>query len=208
MKDFMLGQLYGLILKNCLITDYKISFTTSKPLEASKYLFLMRELLKLDDRDFVYYLEDVQYGKDESAVDKFRMFIPDLLSKNLYFFHRPDKSVPKLTIIYYDNSTPQLLVSFLRHLPLLQDNEEFSTGFVDACLSNSSFNPCTYKLSVGFSRITTFLINSLRVLGMFCEFGDKELLLVNVHDLNRIKGFSDICRGRLHGLLSTVKVTQ
>ena len=31
MKDKMLGQLYGLILKNSYITNYKISFSTTKP---------------------------------------------------------------------------------------------------------------------------------------------------------------------------------
>ena len=196
--DKALGQLYGLILKNCYVTDYKISFTTSKPLEAQKYLSLMHELLNVGEEDFIYYLEDVQYGKYDSALDKFRLLIPDLLSRQLYIFHRPDRSKPKLTIIYYSSALPRMLLSMLEHLHVLQQNLDFSKGFLDAFLSSASFSSGNNELSFKHSRFTHYLINSLQVLGMYFVLQKKDLSLVNVHDLASIKSFADIGLGRIH----------
>jgi hypothetical protein len=198
MNDKMLGQLYGLILKNCLITDYKISFSTKKPLEARKYLFLMRSLLNVDEEEFIYYLEDVQYGKDDSAIDKFRLFIPELLSRQLYLFHRPHRSKPCLTVIYYSSALPRILISMFKHLHILQQNLDFSRGFLDACLSNAVYSSERNELSFKHSRLTPFLINCLQVLGMYYIVDKQKISLINQHDLSSIHSLADIGKGRIH----------
>ena len=200
----MLGQLFGLFLKNCLVTDNKISFTTSRPLEARRFLDLSKQLLNLREAEFVYYLEDIEYGKDDSAADKFKLLIPDLLARNVYFFHRPENSTPKLTIIYYSEALPRILLSMLKHLPVLQQNTDFSKGLVDACLSNSSFSSDRCELLVPNSKVTSFLVNSLNVLGMYSESTVYGLLLMNFHDLVDIQFFADLCRGKLYALKAPI----
>ncbi|MBR9678741.1 MAG: hypothetical protein GON13_00550 [Nanoarchaeota archaeon] len=206
MKDKMLGQLYGLILKNSYITNYKISFSTTKPLEAEKYLRLMNELLNVKEEELIYYLEDIQYGKSESAIDKFKLFIPKILTHQTYFFHRPNKAKPRLTIIYYSKALPTMILSLFKHLHLLQQNIDFSRGFLDACLSSSVYSNERKELIVKTSKIIPYLINCLENLGMYYETRNNDVILLNQHDLKDITGFADICKGRIHSFTPTTMI--
>ena len=201
----MLGQLFGLTLKNCLITNYKISFTTNKPLEARKFLDLSNEMLHIKENEFIYYLEDIQYGKDDSAIDKFKLFIPNLLSRQVYFFHRPEKSQPQLTITYYSEALPKIILSMLKQLPVLQRNRDFSKGLIDACISNSDFNNEKSELFIENSDLNALLMNSFSNLGIYYELRTDGLHLINFHDLIDIRSFSDISRGKLHYIKIPVK---
>lgn len=160
----LLGQLYGLLLKSGKVTDYKIEFTTHKPIEANHYIKILKKLLNIKPSELVYYLEDVQYGKVNSAITKFKLLIKELDNYNLYIFQQPDKHDPKLTIIYYDEKTTKALLLMFRSLRLLQYSKEFGLGFIDSIISSGEIKED--KIIINNGRHTPYFIELLEILNI------------------------------------------
>ncbi len=201
----MLGQFYGLIMTGGLVNDHKISFTTQKPYHAAKYMKIMNDLFNITESDLVFYLEDVQYEKDEIAIDKFKISIPNLLTNNIHIFHRPYKSEPQLTITYYSKALTHLVSNFFKQLPILLQNRELAMGFVDAFISVSKIDTNNCNVLVPNNKYLTFITSALETVRLGFEITDEGLLIENPVDMELLTHFLDLNKGRLSALTLTNK---
>ncbi|PIO00600.1 hypothetical protein COT72_00800 [archaeon CG10_big_fil_rev_8_21_14_0_10_43_11] len=194
MHNRSLGQLYGLIMDKGKIQKTKISFSTTRPFEARVYVTLMQTLLRVPINSFTIYLEDVRYGSEERAFNDFAEYLPELLQSEPRIFYHPFKNKPRLTIIYHDENVTKLISSFLKHVQILQKNNEFSQGFLDAILTHAHFDTHTFTLNVGYNEITPYLINSLEVLHVAYEQEAHQVIIHDLYDLHEISSFSELSK--------------
>lgn len=185
------GQLLGLILEKGAITEQEIKFTTSSPKEAKHYLSILKQTFGTKETDLTYYIDDVQYGRDDVALKRFENSIK--ISRT-YLFHRPEANLPKLTIIQKDKRITELISLSETNIQLLQKNTAFSKGFIDALLSNSTYDAEARCIHINYNKNSPLLVNSLEELYFDYEQHPSGIILRDNNDLLFIRKFSQLSR--------------